>query len=149
VLNETGNGALYEPPGSAANRLRETDEVSRHHYVQIHNEVWTRGYMSMLAGPGIAMLLILLDQYGPGRIADPRPVWFSPTVLRDRYGISDDTRNKGMNDLRDLGITAVKRQPINPGDFDIPRIRNTYTLDLEALAGPARRKAASPPIGDE
>jgi hypothetical protein len=89
-----GNGAPYEPPGRAANRLRDTDEASSHYYVQIPHEVWTSGYMSMLTGPGVALLLILLDQYGPGKIADPHPVWFSPKVLLERYGLSDDTRNK-------------------------------------------------------
>ncbi len=95
--------------------------------------------MSMLTGPGAALLLILPDQYRPGKIADPHPVWFSPKVLQERYGLSDDTRNKGMNDLRDLGLITIKRQPINPEDFDLQRIRNTYTLDLDALNRTARR----------
>jgi hypothetical protein len=144
VLNETGNGAPYEPPGRAANLMRNTDKVSSHYYVQVPHEVWTSGYMSMLSGPGVALFLILLDQYGPGRITDPHPVWFSPTVLRDRYALSDDTRNKGMNDMRDLGLITVKRQPFNPGDFDIRRIRNTYALDLGALSHGARRTTDDP-----
>jgi hypothetical protein len=104
--------------------------------------------MSMLTAPGLALLLILLDQYGPGRIADPRPVWFSPKVLKDRYGLSDDTRNKGMNDLRDLGLITIKRQPINPQDFDLERIRNTYTLQLDALDHTAHR-TPSDPVADD
>jgi hypothetical protein len=95
--------------------------------------------MSMMTGPGVALLLILLDQYGPGRLAISYPVCFSPKVLRDRYGLSDDTRNKGMNDLRELGLISVKRQAIIPNDFDLERIRNTYTLDLNALSTTARR----------
>jgi hypothetical protein len=43
VLEETANGAPYEPPGSAANWLRDASEVIRHYYVQIPHEVWTRG----------------------------------------------------------------------------------------------------------
>jgi hypothetical protein len=73
-------------------------------------------------------------------------VWFSPKVLQERYGLSDDTRSKGMNDLRDLGLITVTRQPINPGDFDLQRIRNTYTLDLKALNHTAKRITSMTPL---
>lgn len=118
---------------------RDTAQVISHYNVQIPSELWTSGYMAVLTGPGVALLLILLDQYGPGKITEPRPVWFSPRVLKERYGLSDETRIKGMNDLRQLGFLTIKRQPINPQDFDIQRIRNTYTLDLSALDRPAHR----------
>lgn len=54
-----------------------------------------------------------------------------------RYALSDDTRAKGMNDLRELGLVTVRRAPVNPEDFDIERIRNTYALNFNSLA-PAR-----------
>ncbi len=44
-----------------------------------------------------------------------------------------------MNDLRGLGLITIKRQPINPQDFDLERIRNTYTLQLDALDHRAHR----------
>lgn len=90
--------------------------------------------MSVITGAGLAFLLILLDQYGPGKVPSPAPaVWISPKNLEDRYAISDDTRAKGMRDLLSLGLITVRRQPVNPDDFDLERVRNTYTLDLDAL----------------
>jgi tetratricopeptide (TPR) repeat protein len=71
-------------------------------------------------------------------------MWFSPKVLRDRYALSDDTRTKGMTDLRELGLINISRQPINPGDFDLERIRNAYTLNLGTLNHPARRQQTTP-----
>jgi len=138
VLEETGTGTPYTPPGYAANRLRDTTAGLSHLYVQLPRELWTSGCMSVITGAGLAFLLVLLDQYGPGKIPDPTPpVWFSPKVLRDYYALSEDTRAKGMNDLRELGLVTVRRVPVNPDDFDLERIRNTYTLNLNAL-GPAR-----------
>jgi hypothetical protein len=98
--------------------------------------------MPILTGAGLAFFLILLDQHAQKAPGWPRllPMWFSPKVLDGRYGLSDDTRTKGMNDLRELGLVTVSRQPINPGDFDLERIRNAYHLDLDALKKPARRQ---------
>ena len=59
--------------------------------------------------------------------------------LEDRYALSDDTRAKGMKDLLSLGLITVRRQPVNPDDFDLERVRNTYTLDLDALTPPPPR----------
>lgn len=138
VLEENGTGTPYVPPGYAANRLRGTTEGQGHLYIQLPRELWTSGYMSIMTGAGLAFLLVLLDQYGPGKIPDPAPpVWFSPRILRDYYALSEDTRAKGMNELRDLGLVTVRRVPVNPDDFDLERIRNTYTLNLGPLA-PAR-----------
>jgi hypothetical protein len=139
VLNETGKGTDYTPPGRAANLLRDTAQAKEHFYVQLPAEVWTNGYMATFSGAGLAFYLILLDQYGPGKISDPSPVWFSPKVFKERYALSDDTRTKGMKELRDLGLITISRQPINPDDFDIERIRNTYTLNVESLNERAHR----------
>lgn len=65
-------------------------------------------------------------------------------MLRDYYALSEDTRAKGMNDLRELGLVTIRRVPVNPDDFDLERIRNTYTLNLSAL-GPASPSTDSAP----
>lgn len=115
VLNETGDGTPYTPPGRAANLLRkDPQQAARHFYAQLPADLWTNGYMAALNGAGLAFLLILLDQHGPGDLSKPRPVWFSPRLFKDRYGLSDDTRVKGMNNLRDFGLIVVARQAINP-----------------------------------
>lgn len=143
VLNETGNGTRYTPPGRAANLLRDNPQAaSSHYYVQLPAELWTNGYMAAFKGASLAFYLTLLDQYGPGQITAPGPVWFSPKLFKDRYALSDDTRAKGMKELRDLGLITIGRQLINPEDFDLDRIRNTYTLDPQALEEPAHWRAA-------
>ena len=148
VLTETGdkNPEPYLAPGAAARARRNTPDAIRHLYVQIPATFWTNGYLALLSGAGLALYLILLDQYGPGQLDDaPGPVWFSPKAFKDRYALSEDTRAKGINDLQDLGLVAVTRQPINPGDFDLERIRNAYTLLPAFLNTPATRSPASPP----
>ena len=141
VLEETGTGAAYTPPGNAAHRLKGSDKGYEHLYTQIPSELWTQGYMALLSGAGLAFFLILLDQhaFNPPQFAALMPTWISPKALADYYAISDDTRGKGMTDLQDLGLITISRQAINPGDFDIPRIRNAYTLHLDALKRPAVR----------
>ena len=116
VLEESGNGHRYTPPGHAANRLRNTNQVTAHLYTQLPRELWTQGYMAMLTGPGLAFLLILLDQQAlkmPG-LDKLQPMWFSPKVLAERYALSDDTRTKGMNDLRELGLITISRPVHQP-----------------------------------
>ncbi|MET1035203.1 MAG: hypothetical protein ABWX68_08220, partial [Arthrobacter sp.] len=93
---------------------------------------------------GIAFYLMLLDQYSFGTNIGEDPattaVWFSPKVVSERYNLSDDTRSKGMNELVDLGIVTVQRRAINPNDFDIERVRNTYTLDTNKIKNKPARK---------
>jgi hypothetical protein len=79
----------------------------------------------------------ILDIYG-----DPHPPTLHDLVRAD--ALSEDTRAKGMNELRDLGLVTVRRVPVNPDDFDLERIRNTYTLNLGTLA-PARTAPESDP----
>jgi hypothetical protein len=146
VLNESGTGEPYTAPGAAVSRKGE--DRSRHLYVQIPTALWTSGYMAMLTGAGLAMYLVLLDQYGPGQLpTDPDPVWFSPKLFTERYALSDDTRAKGINDLRELGLITIRRQAINPDDFDLQRIRNAYTLQPAMFDAPAvRRRQESLPF---
>ena len=37
---------------------------------------------------------------------------------------------------------TITRQPVNPGDFDLERVRNAYTLRPLALKKPASRAVA-------
>jgi hypothetical protein len=146
VLNETGNKETYTAPGASAKALRDTPAGLQHLYVQIPQAFWTSGYLALLTGAGLALYLILLDQYGPNELDnDPRPVWFSPKNFADRYALSEDTRAKGINDLRNLGLVTIQRQPINPDDFDLERLRNVYTLQPAVLATLATRRTPGKP----
>ncbi|MFC7650343.1 hypothetical protein ACFQX6_65925 [Streptosporangium lutulentum] len=64
VLNETGNDEPYIAPGAAAKALSNDPEKARpHYYAQIPATLWTNGYIQLMTGAGLAMYLILLDQY--------------------------------------------------------------------------------------
>ncbi|WP_055483541.1 helix-turn-helix domain-containing protein [Sphaerimonospora mesophila] len=141
VLNETGDGSPYVAPGAAAKAHRNTPEGLRHLYVQLPATLWTNGYIQLMTGAGLAMYLILLDQYWPTELTEPlHHVWISPKAFAERYDLSTDTRTKGINDLRDLGLLTFSRKPINPDDFDIERLRNVYTLHPGQLDKPAHRR---------
>ncbi|TLP66544.1 helix-turn-helix domain-containing protein [Microbispora triticiradicis] len=141
VLNETADGSPYIAPGAAAKAHRNTPEGLRHLYVQLPATLWTNGYIQLMTGAGLAMYLILLDQYWPTELVEPlHHVWVSPKAFADRYDLSPDTRTKGINDLRDLGLLTFSRKPINPDDFDIERLRNVYTLHPGQLDKPAHRR---------
>lgn len=139
VLSEAGDGSSYIAPGAAAKALsNDPDKARQHYYAQIPATFWTNGYIQLMSGPGLAMYLILLDQYaltnGP-----LQPVWISPAAFKAYYGLSQDTRAAGIKDLTELGLVTTGRQSINPDDFDLERIRNVYTLKPEQLDVPARR----------
>ena len=143
VLDETGNGRSYVTPGAAVNALRQKPEASRHRYVQVPSSLWTNGYMASLSGAGVALFLVLLAQRDVRTpFEDLRPIWVSPSVLKARYGLSDDTRTKGIRDLRDHGLVTVSRQVVNPEDFDLERVRNVYTIHAAALEYRARVPAS-------
>jgi hypothetical protein len=108
--------------------------------------------MALLSGAGVALYLILLDQYGPSQPgANPEHVWFSPRLFADRYGLSDDTRAKGVSDLQDLGLITISRQPVAPEDFGGERVRNAYRLQPATLNTLAMRRTvlASMSIDEE
>jgi hypothetical protein len=81
------------------------------------------------------MYLVLLAELG-GREAD-RELWFSPSAAKTRYGLAPETRSTGIDELRRAGLVSVRRRVVSSDVFDVQRFRNTYVLDLEALARPA------------
>lgn len=120
LLSEAGNGENYVAPGAAASALKERPEGLAHRYIQIPSTFWTSGYLASLTGAGVALFLVLLAQRDVrSPIDDPTPIWFSPSVLKARYALSDDTRAKGIRDLREHKLVKVTRQVVNPDDFDL------------------------------
>ncbi|MCW2901983.1 MAG: hypothetical protein JWO67_4248 [Streptosporangiaceae bacterium] len=131
LLDDIGLGRSYELPGAAYNRLREDPEAARMHtYLKVPGALWTRGWMSILPGPAVAMLIVLL--YESSR-TDKTWVWFSPSVADLRYGISEDTRVKGIRKLQQAGLIDIGRQPVGTDTFDYKRFRNVYQLRTDVL----------------
>lgn len=119
VLDDGGRGSDYRPPWSAKDR-----------YVQLPPELWTKGWMAVLRGRALALLLILLDQQDFRHPA--RRIWLSPRVAEERYDLSPDTWTKGTAELQDYGVIDVTRRPVRE-DFGWTRVRKTYSLDLTWL----------------
>ncbi|MFI0487559.1 hypothetical protein [Actinomadura sp. 9N215] len=61
------------------------------------------------------------------------------SLLRQRHILTEAGLLRGMKELEAFGLVTVKRQPVNPDDFDIERIRNTYTLNIDTIQKPAKR----------
>ena len=59
--------------------------------------------------------------------------WLSPSEAVARFGLSDDTRSQGAQDLQRLGLVRMKRQPVDREALDWLRVPNTYQLTLETL----------------
>ncbi|WP_159796582.1 hypothetical protein [Puerhibacterium puerhi] len=136
LLNEGGQGEKYTLPGRAFNTSRSLGFENPHRYIQIPDTFWTSGWLAALSGAGIAMFLILLTELGP-RDPEKTDLWFSPERAEALYGLSEDTRSKGLRELRAAGIATARRQSASRNAFDFRRLRNTYRLDLSRLEDPA------------
>ncbi len=137
LLNEIGDRQPYEPPGQAYNRLRTTPaEAEPHRYFQLPNALWTSGWLQVLSGSGLAMLLVLYTELGR-RDAATTDLWFSPQQADLRFALSEDTRSKGLRELRAAGLVTASRRSIFPDTFDFRRLRNVYQLDPAMFAHPA------------
>jgi hypothetical protein len=77
------------------------------------------------------MLLVLYaEARGKATHAD---LWFSPQQADLRYGLSEDTRTKGLRELRTAGLISAHRQSVSPDTFDFRRLRNVYRLEPDQL----------------
>lgn len=130
LREETGNGAPYTHPGShwevKKGSTKKPKDAPR--YTQLPAELWTHGWLATLSGPGLAMLLILLEQTR-GKTYDG--LWFSPSVAAKRYGLSEVTRRKGIDELDEARLITVDRIPVGRGTLATIRRRNTYSIEVD------------------
>lgn len=139
LLEESGEGRPYSVPGAAWRTLgREAteEERQRQRYLQLPPEVWTSGWLQVLDGAAIAMLLVILAEKPAAR--ENARVWFSPAEALKRYGLSPATRTKGLNQLSRAGIVTTEKISATRDPFDLRRTRNAYRLDAARLKDAAR-----------
>jgi hypothetical protein len=120
LLDENGSGDEYNHPA----KLRRS-------YVKLPPAVWTNGWMALLSGSALALLLIALDQL-QGAV-EGSPFWLSPSRSKELYGLSPDTWTRASKELRNLGILVVRRRPTRLHEFGLIRLRNEYQLDEARL----------------
>ncbi|MBD0737464.1 hypothetical protein BGM09_29900 [Streptomyces sp. CBMA29] len=136
VLSETGNGEPWIAPGAAAKKEKEEGLLGLgavvHRYIQIPQAFWTRGHIAVLSGAGVAMFLALLAENGG---LGGQPLWFSPREADTRFALSEDTRSKGLRELKGAGLIQTKRRPVNETDFQAEALhmRNVHYLQLDRL----------------
>lgn len=132
LLDDAGSGAPYQPAGGLTTpALRRTQQQRREHfYVQLDARFWTNGWITELSGTAVAMYLACLYK----RRGRDETIWISPQAGRDRYDLSDETRNKGLRELTDHGLLLLGRRPVPTASlFDERfRARNTYIIDPSA-----------------
>ena len=148
LLDDAGSGDPYQSPGPLAAPAPKRAQKDRepHFYVKLDARLWTEGWITELSGAAIAMLLACLYEQR-GR-AD-QPIWVSPAVGRERYDLSDETRNKGLRELAAAGLLDLLRRPVPAATFDERfRARNVYVVRhgawarKPAVGGPRFRQPA-------
>jgi hypothetical protein len=78
-----------------------------------------------------------------------RGLWHSPSQAKQRFGLSQDTRSAGLQELELYGIVDRRTGPVSPGVFDMKRRRNIYDLHLEQLRVPPGQPRPAEEVGLE
>lgn len=127
LLSDTGTGEPYSKPSPASG--------GRPTYRRLNADWWCNGWLATLSGRAIVVALAFLDASG-AKTGDP--AWITPSRTRTRYGMSNDTRQKGLRELRDWGLIATHRTR-NREPFGHDHTITTYALHLTGLAQPPTR----------
>lgn len=145
VLDDRGTREPYELPFISWQAAQERGEVTRDDlYLTLSAGLWTKGWISVLSGPAVALLLIMRLEANYARRSTG--LWHSPAQFAQRFGLSADTRKVGLAELVRFGILDKRTAPVSPGVFDKKRRRNTYNLHLEQLeVFPGKRRPSLTP----
>jgi hypothetical protein len=148
LLDDAGSGKPYQPPGPLAKPAdkRSQKEREQHFYVKLDRKFWTEGWVAELSGAAIAMYLVALHECR-GRFDET--FWISPRVGRERYDLSDETRNKGLGELVDYNLLDLQRLQVPQTSFDEQyRARNAYRLAPNGFARTSWRNPKADNLGD-
>jgi hypothetical protein len=135
LREETGEGRPYSLPGAMYNKHRGGADEQRHRYFQVPDTMWTNGWISVLSGPALAMLLVLMTERA-GRSGET-DLWISTSRAKSDYAISDETRSRGLRELRAARLVTARRAAIGRDALDFQRMRNTYRIVDGALSSRA------------
>ncbi len=133
LMDERRTGEAYVPPHKSIEALKaDGATVTRdNYYVTLLSSFWTKGWVSVLTAPAVAMLLVMMSESRYSR--STTRLWHSPRQAADRFALSQDSRSAGLRELERYQIVSMKPAPISPGVFDFRRMRNVYNLHLETL----------------
>lgn len=135
---------------------RYTPAWKEGNYFALPRAFFTQGWLSVLSGPAISVLLVLLEaasgraasrrrraaEEEPGENASPKkskgkkagPVWISASERKRRYDLSEDTWQAGINELKAHELISTMTL-LYYGDegFDDFGKRVTITVHLDRL----------------
>jgi hypothetical protein len=97
-------------------------------YRKLPPSMWTKGWIAELSGAALVVWLAYSDE----RSQSSDPKWLTPKQTSERYGISVDTRKKGLAELRGHGLVTPYRRWRRP-DFERPQATVQYRLNLSRL----------------
>ena len=139
LCNEAKPHETYELPAEAGDS-----------YFRIPDSLWRRpGILGGMDGSALAMYLILLHYYRQDRSMGDG-TWFAAGSFAERHGMSEATKNKGLDRLVDLGVARVHEKWLD-GESDTGNgyrsfRRRYYNLDPVFCPPPpsARPRANAP-----
>ncbi len=132
LQNEAGDGSRYTKPSLEVSRSGRIAPQDR--YFKIPAPFWTCGWIQVLSGSAVAILLLLLDMENHDEHGKPilKPTWISPERTKRRYDLSPDTWRNGARQLEAYGLLRIGRAPVGE-DFGLRRYRHTYRLSYTRL----------------
>ena len=135
LLSDLGTGDAYSVPGAAITRAKEADEEPNpiDFYDNLPSGFWTRGWIHVLSGPAIAMLLVMLDVQ---RGRSEQDLWLSESVAQERYTLSEETRSKGLAELEAFELVTSAERRFRSNAMEAMRRRKVYRLYFDRLVGP-------------
>lgn len=98
-------------------------------WVRLPLALWEREWIVELSGSALALLVVLLELQGGA--SKPR---YLETGRHAQYALSEDTWTRAAAELRDVHKLLEVGQVVTGRNLDMRRKRNTYWLDLDALA---------------
>ncbi len=122
LLSDSGTGEPYTKPAGTVG--------GRPTYRKLEPTWWTNGWLATLSGAAVTIFLAYRN--AAGNMRGPPP-WITPSVTKNRYGMSNDTRQKGLRELRDWGLITAHRSRQREA-FGSDRTIARYALNLDRLA---------------
>lgn len=78
-------------------------------YFRLSERLWTQGLIGDLDGASLAMFL-LLTYYYRAETHETDGIWFSPKYFKERHGLSETTRNRGLEGLVASGAAHMQEK---------------------------------------
>jgi hypothetical protein len=128
-----------QPYRSPVTPFRDEPFPDRDRYIRLSAGMWTNGWIGTLSGAALATLLTLLEFE---KYDDPQPFWISPSRAKELYGLSESTRQRGIRELKDLGVVEIEKRFVTYEAGRNRFVRNIFVLNHGRFREKPRRRAS-------